>query len=113
GPDVPRDAPPARRRPRCGDGRRVPRGRRARGVVLHAIRPRPTSGTGARVMTSVAVVAHAEKELGGGLPALRTALARAGVTDPMWREVPKSRKAPPYVRAALDAGANLVVVWGG
>jgi YegS/Rv2252/BmrU family lipid kinase len=64
-------------------------------------------------MTAVAVVAHAAKQLGGGLPALRAALARDGVDDPLWREVPKSRKAATHVREALDAGADLVIVWGG
>ena len=38
---------------------------------------------------------------------------REGVDDPLWFEVPKSRKAPKRVRAALDAGADLVIVWGG
>ena len=64
-------------------------------------------------MTSVAVVAHAGKRIGGGLPELRAALARAGVDDPWWREVPKSRHAPAHVQAAIEAGADLVVVWGG
>ena len=35
-------------------------------------------------MASVAVVAHARKSLGGGLPELREILAREGVTDPLW-----------------------------
>jgi YegS/Rv2252/BmrU family lipid kinase len=59
------------------------------------------------------VVAHAKKSVGGGLPQLRRALADAGVVDPLWFEVPKSRKAPKQVRAALDAGADLIFVWGG
>ena len=45
-------------------------------------------------MTSVAVVAHSGKSLGGGLGELREVLARNGVTDPLWYEVPKSKKAP-------------------
>src|SRR5260221_14767026 len=64
-------------------------------------------------MTSVAVIAHTGKSLGGGLEELRAVLAREGVSDPLWFEVPKSRKAPKRGRAALDAGAGLVVVWGG
>ena len=64
-------------------------------------------------MTSVAVIAHTGKTLGGGLEELRRVLARAGVDNPMWHEVPKSRKAPKRVRAALDAGADLLIVWGG
>jgi diacylglycerol kinase (ATP) len=61
----------------------------------------------------VAVVAHAGKTLGGGLPELRRALEAAGVADPFWREVRKSRKAPAQVRKALERGAELLVVWGG
>jgi diacylglycerol kinase (ATP) len=61
----------------------------------------------------VAVIAHAGKTLGGGLPELRRALEAAGVTDPLWCEVRKSRKAPPQVRRALDAGAELIIAWGG
>jgi hypothetical protein len=34
-------------------------------------------------MADVAVVAHAGKSLGGGLPELREILAREGVTDPL------------------------------
>jgi YegS/Rv2252/BmrU family lipid kinase len=64
-------------------------------------------------MTSVAVVAHSGKSLGGGLPELRSTLERFGVTDPMWFEVPKSKRAPKVVRRALADGADLVFVWGG
>jgi diacylglycerol kinase (ATP) len=69
-----------------------------------------------RVVTSagkVAVVAHSGKTLGGGLGQLREELAAAGVNAPQWFEVPKSKKAPKRVRAALDAGAELLFVWGG
>jgi YegS/Rv2252/BmrU family lipid kinase len=64
-------------------------------------------------MTSVAVIAHAGKALGGGLTELRTVLTRAGVDDPVWFEVPKSKYAPKCVKRALDEGADLVFVWGG
>lgn len=64
-------------------------------------------------MTSVAVVAHRDKVLGGGLPELRQTLIAKGVTDPLWFEVPKSAKAPKCVRKAMKAGADLVFVWGG
>ena len=64
-------------------------------------------------MLNVAVIAHSGKSLGGGLPALRRALASEGVSDPFWREVRKSRKAPAQVRGALEQGAELVFVWGG
>ncbi len=64
-------------------------------------------------MSSVAVVAHRRKTLGGGLRELRAVLERHGVTDPMWFEVPKSKRAPKQVRRAIDAGADLLFVWGG
>lgn len=61
----------------------------------------------------VAVVAHAGKSFGDGLLAFRQALEAAGVTEPLWYEVPKSRKAPKQVKRALDEGAELVIAWGG
>lgn len=64
-------------------------------------------------MSTVAVVAHTGKRLGGGLPELRRALTTRGVTDPIWLEVAKSRAAPRQVRHALEQGARLVFVWGG
>jgi diacylglycerol kinase (ATP) len=64
-------------------------------------------------VTSVAVVAHSGKTLGGGLPELRSVLAGEGVVDPLWYEVPKSKRAPKFVRKALSDGADLVFVWGG
>ena len=64
-------------------------------------------------MVKVAVIAHAGKTLGGGLPELRRVLEAAGVADPFWCEVPKSRKAPAQVRRALDEGAELIIAWGG
>lgn len=64
-------------------------------------------------MSTVAVVAHSGKTLGGGLLELRRELERQGVPDPLWYEVPKSRKAPVRVREAVKKGAELVFVWGG
>jgi len=64
-------------------------------------------------MTRVAVVAHAGKTFGGGLVELRRVLEQHGVSDPLWYEVPKSRKAPKQVQKALDEGAELVFGWGG
>jgi len=64
-------------------------------------------------MTSVAVIAHSGKVLGGGLGRLRDVLAAQGVTDPIWLEVPKSRKMPGRVREAVKQGADLIFVWGG
>jgi diacylglycerol kinase (ATP) len=60
------------------------------------------------------VLAHRKKLLhGAGLDALRETLDAAGVTDPLWYEVNKSKKAPKQARKALDAGAELVLIWGG
>jgi diacylglycerol kinase (ATP) len=61
----------------------------------------------------VAVVAHSGKTLGGGLPELRRVLEAEGVGDPLWYEVPKSRKAPAQIRRALAEGVELVFAWGG
>jgi diacylglycerol kinase (ATP) len=62
---------------------------------------------------NVAVVAHAGKTFGGGLLELRRELERQGVSDPLWYEVPKSRKAPAQVARAVEEGAELLFVWGG
>jgi diacylglycerol kinase (ATP) len=64
-------------------------------------------------MTTVAVIAHRQKRLGAGLGRLRELLAEQGITDPIWFEVPKSRKVPARVRDALRAGADLIFIWGG
>jgi diacylglycerol kinase (ATP) len=64
-------------------------------------------------MTKVAVVAHAGKSFGGGLPQLREVLVQEGHADPLWYEVAKSRKAPKYARRALAEGAEVIFVWGG
>jgi YegS/Rv2252/BmrU family lipid kinase len=64
-------------------------------------------------MKTVAVIAHSGKTLGGGLEELRTVLLRAGVTDPLWFEVSKSKRASKQVKRALDEGAQLIFVWGG
>lgn len=61
----------------------------------------------------VAVVAHAGKTVGGGLPELRRTLADAGVPEPLWTEVPKSKRAPAAVEQALEEGAELLLAWGG
>jgi diacylglycerol kinase (ATP) len=64
-------------------------------------------------MDNVAVVAHAQKSLDGGLEALRQRLCEEGIPDPIWSEVPKSRFATKRVEAALEDGAELVFAWGG
>ena len=61
----------------------------------------------------VAVLAHAKKTVGGGLDELRSQIAGHGVDDLLWHEVPKSKKAPKQAQKVLDAGADLVFVWGG
>jgi diacylglycerol kinase (ATP) len=61
----------------------------------------------------VAVVAHAGKDLGGGLSELRRVLESEGVDTSLWYEVPKAKKAPAQVERALEAGAELVFAWGG
>ncbi|HWC08855.1 MAG TPA: diacylglycerol kinase family protein [Solirubrobacterales bacterium] len=61
----------------------------------------------------LAVVAHAGKTLGGGLPELRRTLAEAGVAEPLWTEVPKAKRAPAAIERALAAGAELILAWGG
>jgi diacylglycerol kinase (ATP) len=64
--------------------------------------------------TNVAVVAHRDKRLGSCTPSdLRRALAEAGIEDPQWFEVPKSKGAPRAVRQAVSDGAELVFAWGG
>jgi diacylglycerol kinase family enzyme len=64
-------------------------------------------------MTSVAVIAHMNKTLDGGLVELRQVLADRGFTNPLWYEVTKSRKAPARARQAVADGANLLFIWGG
>jgi diacylglycerol kinase (ATP) len=44
---------------------------------------------------------------------LRRVLEHAGFADPLWCEVPKSRKAPAALKQALAEGAELVFAWGG
>lgn len=61
----------------------------------------------------VAVVAHENKRLGGDLEELRAALARRGVSDPIWYQVPKSKKAPDKAEKAVAKGADVLIVWGG
>lgn len=64
-------------------------------------------------MTSIAVVAHAGKSLGGGLPELRRRLESDVGAETMWCEVDKSRMVPKAARRCLRGGAELILVWGG
>ncbi len=60
----------------------------------------PIRIAGGGSVTTIGVVVHTGKRLGGGTGALRSALADAGVTEPCWCEIPKSKKAPKQVREA-------------
>lgn len=61
-------------------------------------------------MTRLAVIANEGKTLAGaGLDDLRGALP----ASVLWYQVPKSRHAPERAREALEAGADVVLVWGG
>jgi diacylglycerol kinase (ATP) len=64
-------------------------------------------------MTTIGVVAHAGKKLGGGLEELRAVLADAGFGDPPWLEVDKSKRVPKAVRKLVAEGVDLLLVWGG
>ncbi len=64
-------------------------------------------------MTSVAVIAHRKKTLGGGLPELRRLLNDRGVDQALWCEVSKSRDAPARVLDAMNKGVDLILIWGG
>ena len=57
-------------------------------------------------MTSVAVVAHSAKRLGGGLGQLRTVLAREGVSDPLWSEIPEEPVRPGARQGDAEAGCG-------
>jgi diacylglycerol kinase (ATP) len=64
-------------------------------------------------VTSVGVIAHSAKTLGGGLAELRQTLSTCGIAHPLWREVSKGRFVPKQVQRLLDDGADLIFVWGG
>lgn len=71
----------------------------------------PTAGP--PLTSTIGVLVHEEKVLGKGLEEFRSALADAGVPDPLWRQVDKSKKAPKQVRQLLDEGVERLLVWGG
>ena len=65
-------------------------------------------------MSKVAVIAHAGKTLGGGLPEFRRELERQGVADPVLvRDPEEPSMLLAQVERALEAGAELIFVWGG
>jgi len=63
-------------------------------------------------VSTIAVIAHGRKRT-ADLPKLRRALERRGVLDPLWVEVPKSKRAPKRLRKLLERGADHIFVWGG
>lgn len=64
-------------------------------------------------MPTLGVLAHERKQLGDGLGALRRALTAAGVVDPPWHQVARSKRAPKQVRRLFDEGVDRLLVWGG
>ena len=61
----------------------------------------------------VAVVLHTKKVPAKERATIRAALEKAGVTKPVWHEVPKSRKARKLAKQAAKDGADVVIAWGG
>lgn len=61
----------------------------------------------------IAVLAHAKKTVGGGLPELRAELKRRGQSDVRWHQVCKSKMVPKAARAAVADCPDLFLVWGG
>lgn len=62
----------------------------------------------------IGVLAHSEKQLGGGLEELRAELADLGHGDPPWYEIDKSRRAPDKVKKLIKHdGVDRILVWGG
>jgi diacylglycerol kinase family enzyme len=62
---------------------------------------------------TVAVVVHRKKVRRKDLSAVRDALRAAGFAEPLWYEVPKSKKARKRARQAAKQGADLLFAWGG
>lgn len=61
----------------------------------------------------VAVVANRRKTTGGGLTALRAALQRAGVDEPLWFEAARGKRVPRAAQRALEGHPDVLLVWGG
>ena len=53
------------------------------------------------------------RDSAAGLRCSRAALIEAGVADPVWCEITKSKKATKQVRRLLAEGVERLVVWGG
>ena len=81
--------------------------RRGRGT------PGPSTAHPGDRMSTVAVVAHTGKSIGGGLPELRRVLAREGINDPLWYEVSKSQQAPSRCAAPSPVARRVIFAWGG
>ena len=61
----------------------------------------------------VAVILHEKKVGPKQRSQVRAALADGGVPEPVWHEVPKSRKARKLAKKAAKNGADIVIAWGG
>lgn len=61
----------------------------------------------------VAVILHKKKVPAKERASIRAALEEAGITTPLWFEVPKSRKARKLAKKAAKQGAEIVFAWGG
>lgn len=81
--------------------------------MLSVAQPTVESRPVGALAATVAVVAHAGKSFGGGLGELHEVLRQEGIPEPLWYEVAKSKRTPKAVKAAVDAGADLLFVWGG
>ena len=64
-------------------------------------------------MTRVGVIAHPKKTLGDGLGALEDVARRSRDPHPLWREAPTGESVPKMVAELVDAGVDLLFVWGG
>ena len=78
----------------------------ALGLVVFGIRPAVRSP----LAESMSRTAGKQRP---GTPELRKVLAEEGITDPLWHEVKKSRRAPEYARRAAARGVDVLFVWGG
>lgn len=64
-------------------------------------------------MKTIAVIAHTNKTLGGGLGELRALLRAHGYTNPLWYEASSSREVARLAPMAVQEGAELLLLWGG
>ena len=64
-------------------------------------------------MTSIAVVAHREKLTKSSAGDLKSALARAGLSDALWIEIKRGAAAEAAARTAIKEGADVIIACGG